>query len=137
MAFPIFDYLSIAANPQRFQKKRIAMQVLFADESGFCATLEGEVPYQKGDAILTGTHGESWPIKRSVFDKTYQQDEDGRYYKKPLPISAIQLDQAIQLTRQDGSVLKGQKGDWVVEYAPGDQAIVRADIFEQTYEPID
>jgi hypothetical protein len=137
MTLPLYENFWVEANPQRFQKKRIAMQVLFADEDGVCATLEGEVPYQKGDAILTGTHGESWPIKRSVFDKTYQQDEDGRYYKKPLPISAIQLDQAIQLTRQDGSVLKGQKGDWVVEYAPGDQAIVRADIFEQTYEPID
>ena len=36
-------------------------------------TLEGYVPTQPGDWIVTGTAGEKWPVKDYIFKKTYER----------------------------------------------------------------
>lgn len=39
---------------------------------GYVETLEGEMHVQAGDWIATGIEGEKWPIKDSIFKKTYE-----------------------------------------------------------------
>lgn len=121
---------------ERYIKKSIALNVEFAESKGVCKTLEGDVPYGKGDAIITGTECEMWPVKRATFDQNYEHVEGNVYRKKPIKVLAVCLTEDTELVREDGSVLKGRPGDWLVQYGPGDQAIVRADIFEKTYQRV-
>ena len=124
------------AEAEPYQKKPISLKAEFAEYDGVCLTLEGEVPYHKGDAIVTGTEGETWPIKRALFEQNYEPAEGGRYRKKPITVLALCLTEESEIVREDGGVLKGRSGDWLVQYAPGDQAIVRSDIFEKSYERV-
>src|SRR4030095_14717175 len=57
------------------------------------------VAFVAGDAIVTGSKGESWPIARAIFDATYaptpggRAGADGTFVKKPLPLPAVQIKQ--------------------------------------------
>jgi hypothetical protein len=126
-----------SSKAQNFQKKPVLLKVEFANNIGFCNTLEGQVPYEKGDAILEGTEGENWPVKRTVFDRTYEHVKGNLYRKKPMTVSVICLDQKTEIQRPDGSTLKGEPGDWLVRYSEDDFAIVRSDIFAKTYERVE
>ena len=48
-------------------KRPIPLSARFTTTPGTCQTLEGNVRYQPGDAILTGTRGEQWPVRRDLF----------------------------------------------------------------------
>lgn len=117
----------------------IALEVEIASRPGVVETLEGAVAYRTGDAIVTGTRGERWPIERMRFGATYdpcpgtQPGLSGRYRRRPLQVSARQLSGPIEVVLPDGrGTLRGAAGDWLVE--SGDQqAIVAGDIFATTY----
>ena len=53
-----------------FVMKKSAEVGLFANMKGVLATLEGNVTYQAGDALMSGPHGERWPIPRKRFIET-------------------------------------------------------------------
>lgn len=36
-------------------------------------TLEGDMKAHPGDYIVTGTRGESWPVRKDIFEKTYEE----------------------------------------------------------------
>ncbi|EMF0296977.1 hypothetical protein [Enterococcus hirae] len=36
-------------------------------------TIEGILTAQPGDYIVTGIDGEQWPVKKSIFEKTYER----------------------------------------------------------------
>jgi hypothetical protein len=55
----------------RVRKKPIVLDAEVATEDGEIETLEGTHAYKKGDVIMTGTRGERWPVKREIFDETY------------------------------------------------------------------
>ena len=120
-------------------KRPLPVQVRFATAAGVCETLEGPVAYRSGDAILTGTVGESWPVEREKFDVSYVSADgrpagtDGTYVKHPLPVPAVRLEAAAEVSLRGGT-LKGEPGDWLVRYAEGDYGIVRGEIFAGTYE---
>ncbi|MGE7365381.1 PGDYG domain-containing protein [Desemzia incerta] len=41
-------------------------------------TLEGTMHANPGDYIITGPEGEKWPVKKEIFEKTYEiLEEDG------------------------------------------------------------
>jgi hypothetical protein len=115
----------------------------FASEAGTIATLEGDVPCEVGDAIMTGGEGERWPIRRSEFERKYQphgqtrKGEAGEYISHPAIVTAAQLRsaRAVHLPHNKG-VLNGQVGDWLVTYAPNNQSIVAQDIFTKTYRRV-
>ncbi|CAB4189843.1 hypothetical protein UFOVP1288_19 [uncultured Caudovirales phage] len=44
----------------------------YADQHGWCPTLEGGHVVTPGDWIATGIKGEHWPIKPDVFAATYE-----------------------------------------------------------------
>jgi hypothetical protein len=122
------------------QKLPIPMNVKFADSSGICVTLEGQVSFIIGDAILTGMSGEHWPIERAKFEATYEpispthMGENGQYVKKPIPVLVLELNKPIQVNvGWQSDPLQGQIGDWLVQYDPYTFGIVSKSIFHQTY----
>lgn len=36
-------------------------------------TLEGQMKAHPGDYIVRGTHGEEWPVRGDIFEKTYEE----------------------------------------------------------------
>jgi hypothetical protein len=136
-----FTGTDIARHPdaRRVLKKDIPVSVKFAVADGILKTPEGFVPYEKGDALLTDTAG-SWPVKRVQFEATYvtelgtQAGKDGQYHKHPIPAWGLRIEEAfaVELLEQ-GGVLHGCAGDWLLQYGPGNYGVVESGIFEKTY----
>ena len=130
----------VAARPYR--KLPAPVRVIFALADGSMQTLEGEVEYAIGDAIVTGPAGDSWPINRARFNATYTavaptlQGDAGWYSRRPNRVLAKKQSTAFQVLTPQGAVLKGQPGDWLVEYSANDQSVVAQTIFAATYELI-
>ena len=117
-------------------KKPIPLKVEFAKQDGVCRTKEGDVRYLEGDAIVTGTHGEQWPIPIAKFKDTYQpvDAENSLYAKKPMHSLAKQMSVqfSVNVSWSNDPIL-GKPGDWLLQYGKGDFGIVDKDIFDETY----
>lgn len=136
---------TIAGRPgtRRARKLPEEVDVHFARGAGCCRTLEGEVRFDAGDAIVQAPAGDRWPVRREVFGMRYEPVAptramtDGRYRKLSAVVLVRQLhDDARVSLPGDAGELRGNPGDWLVEYAPGDFAIVAREIFAATYELI-
>jgi hypothetical protein len=108
-------------------------------------TMEGPVPYEQGDAILTGVKGERWPVARTSFLERYEalpgtrEGEDGTYKRRPETLPAVQVtseDLPLRVTTAGGGVLKAKAGDWLIHYSTGDLGVVDEDVFAETYEAL-
>jgi hypothetical protein len=127
-----------------YRKRILTVDVAFPDQGGVVQTREGAVRYQAGDAIVTGTSGEQWSIARETFLKKYDPVSPtgsglpGKYRTRANEVVAVQMTSPfdIPLSGERG-VLHGDAGAWLVQYGPGDQAVVARDIFPKTYEPVD
>jgi PGDYG protein len=138
------DLPDLAADPGalRVCKKPIPVRVEFAAADGVCETLEGPVRYRSGDAILTGIQGERWPVRRDVFRSNYEPlapiraGENGNYRKAPTVTYALRLERArdVPVGWQDDP-LRGQPGDWLLQYSDGTYGVVQDHIFRETYAP--
>ena len=134
--------INVAENEHamRVVKNDSPVTVTFFGGGGILDTLEGRVSYAKGDAHLVGVNGESWPIEKERFFETYapmpgtEAGTDGKYCKKDLPAWALQLNEpfVVELSNHKG-LLKGQCGDWLLQYAPDEYGVVSREIFEATY----
>lgn len=125
------------------RKRKSCVKVVFAGLPGKLQTLEGEVAYQAGAAILTGESGDMWPVERHKFEVTYvpmnitQLGEDGAYCKKPIEAYALQLSESSSVAvGYSDDLVTGKIGDWLVQYGTEDFGIVSAAIFNKTYEII-
>ncbi|MGB0713069.1 MAG: PGDYG domain-containing protein [Gammaproteobacteria bacterium] len=135
--------IDLRDDPQaiRVVKRPIPVMVEFATEEGICQTLEGPVAYRAGDALLTGVVGERWPVARQRFDLSYTPlpplaaGRDGTYLKRHGVVLARRLETPLRLGLARG-VLRGEPGDWLLQYAPGDLGIVRSDIFSASYDRV-
>ena len=120
-------------------KKPIPLEVHFAKEDGTVETKEGSQPCKAGDAIMTGTKGEHWPIPLADFNKTYEVvDKDkGLYAKKSMEVYAREMKKpfTVNVSWSD-KPLVGKPGDRLVQYKPGDFGIVDKEIFGETYNII-
>lgn len=118
--------------------------VSFAEGPGICETLEGPVRYDKGDAIITGNDGEQWPISYVEFEARYKPSaggklgENGPYEKISRRALAVQLtgSKSVILSRSRG-VLRGKKGDWIVDYGGQDLSVIQERLFETYYKVIE
>lgn len=45
------------------------------DDCYLIPTLEGIMKFWRGDMLITGVHGEIYPCKREIFEKTYEPAE--------------------------------------------------------------
>lgn len=129
------------ANCVRVRKKAGRVEVRFARQPGTVQTLEGNVPYREGDALLTGLKGEQWPVARERFFANYNAlpgltpGDDGPYEKKPILAYALQCEEeSCSIKIHSGATLSGKHGDWVLEYEDGDHGIVAEDLFHDMYE---
>lgn len=125
----------------RYLKRPIPVDVEFAPHAGTLQTLEGEVAFEAGDALMTGVKGERWPIRRHRFESTYapvaptRMGKNGRYLKKPVEVSARQAKAPESIELQAGSgTLQARPGDWVVTAPDGHQWVVANEIFHATYQ---
>lgn len=119
-----------------------AFEVTFPKVPLDIQSLEGVIACAAGDAVVTGSQGESWPVPRDAFFQKYipmsgvVNGEDGQYKKRLAFVEARQLDDEESIALSDGrGVLIGHIGDWCLTYGVGNQAFIRNDIFAKTYEP--
>ncbi len=124
-------------------KRPLPVQVAFASADGVLRTLEGEVRYRAGDALLSGAHQDHWPVPRAQFDEDYRPVSapagcPGVYVKRSRPVLARQMPHAFRVSVAEGSdVLQGAAGDWLLDYGHGRRGVVKNDIFQATYSLVD
>lgn len=141
---PLADDLARQPGAFRARARPVVVDVRFAEAAGTLQTLEGPVDYAPGDALVTGINGERWPIPRARFEASYhpatgtEPGRNGRYIKHPREVWAWRADRPLDIRLPQGvGTLHANPGDIVVQYAAGDCAVVRADIFVKTYLAID
>lgn len=143
---------------QRAQKRPTPLQVHFATHEDLARTdgafnagyiLTSETPvgdrgvrFAPGDAIVTGTRGEQWPIQRDKFEATYVPSEDagafgtdGLFHKVAGPVPVRRMDEAFSVSASWGE-LAGRPGDYLVQYGPRDFGVVSTESFADTYEVV-
>lgn len=125
----------------RARKRVHTVQVRFVDQACEVETLEGIVHAGAGDAIVTGIFGEPWPVGRDSFGNKYQpvppleMGAPGNYLSLPIEVVATQMHVPFEVVLADGiSQLRGQAGDWLVDYGDGNLGVVNAAVFDATYE---
>ncbi|MDR1731701.1 MAG: DHH family phosphoesterase [Synergistaceae bacterium] len=130
----------ISGQPQavRVLKKSFPVPVTFATKGGSLYTREGRISYELGDALLTGPEGESWPVPKKRFTETYvplpgtETGSDGVYLKGKFPAWALQIHEPFIVRLPGRGTLRGNRGDWLLQYAPNEYGIVGREIFEKT-----
>jgi len=137
-------YSSAVSNyPGRVFARKLPREVDVQFTSTACTvqTQEGVVHARPGDAIVTGTAGERWRVSRGHFAEKYRavsptiEGHAGRYVSLPNSIVAVPMTTTFEVLLADGvSRLRGQPGDWLVDYGDGSLGIVSPAIFAQTYE---
>ncbi|MES2149615.1 MAG: PGDYG domain-containing protein [Pseudomonadota bacterium] len=133
--------MSADARRVRARKRSYPVQVHFAERDCAVATLEGSVQAHTGDAIVTGTKGEQWPVARPHFEARYRAvaptvpGSDGTYLSLPIEVLAIPMAQPFAVELAQGRArLQGAAGDWLVDYGDGSLGIVAPAIFGATYD---
>lgn len=123
-------------------KRPMPVEVRFAFADGICQTLEGPVRYRRGDAILTGSHGERWPVQRDRFFDSYEPlpptdaAKNGTYRKRPALVLALRLDCDLAVpVGWANDPLQAHPGDWLLRYTDGSHGVVNDAIFRETYQP--
>lgn len=61
---------------KKFRKKPVIVEAYKTNEELMIQTLEGNMKASPGDWIITGVHGEKYPCKPDIFEKTYELVED-------------------------------------------------------------
>ena len=122
----------------RYRKKPVPIKIEPVEEPRTIKTLEGSQQIEPGQYLATGTKGEQWAFGPEVFE-TYEPIPDRpSYYTKraDVTVEAVRLAYPIEV-RRPGWQHEGKVGDWFVTLSPDDQYIVDADVFAETYEPVD
>lgn len=63
-------------NVRKFKKKPVIVEAYKTSEELMIQTLEGNMKADPGDWIITGIHGEKYPCKPDIFEKTYEPVDD-------------------------------------------------------------
>lgn len=120
--------------------KQETVSVEFALDAGVIQSTVGPNRYSPGDALVTGDTGDRWSVSRNRFDAKYRPEpptllgQAGRYRNVPVTVLAKRMSVAFTVARSaGGDVLRGDPGDWLVEYAPGDYGVVAQARFDKIY----
>ena len=126
---------------QYARRRPLVLEVAFVQEKIVIDTLEGLVPAEAGDAVITGVRGERWPVRRTKFAELYEpvsgtsMGEDVYYRRRAVVVRTTRLTQPLSLfLPEEQGALSGNAGDWLVQHTDGSFGIVADDIFERTYE---
>ena len=119
------------------------VSVEFATQHGELRSAVGINQFVPRDALITGSTGDRWCVSRDRFDAKYVPEpptvhgEAGDYRNRPVPVLARRMTQPFSVARMaGGDSLRGDPGDWLVQYAPGDHGIVERTRFERVYRII-
>jgi hypothetical protein len=119
------------------------VSVEFAILAGELVSAVGVNRYSHGDAIITGSTGDRWCVSRDRFDAKYDpkppthRGDAGLYRNRPVAVLAKQMNAPFSVARTaGGDFLRGNSGDWLLQYAPGDHGIVERTRFERVYRLI-
>ena len=119
------------------------VSVEFAARGGALVSAVGINRYSPGDALVTGSTGDRWCVSRDRFDAKYDPEpptvrgEAGDYRNRPVAVLAKLMNEPFSVARTaGGDFLRGDPGDWLVQYAPGDHGIVERTRFERVYRLI-
>lgn len=114
--------------------------VEFAAAAGALQSAVGLNRYAAGDALLTGSTGDRWCVSRGRFDAKYEPQaptspgQAGSYRNRPLAVLAKRMTLPFSVSRSaGGDLLRGNAGDWLVQYAPGDHGVVTQERFDKVY----
>jgi hypothetical protein len=117
--------------------------VEFATQRGELISAVGVNTYAPGDALITGSTGDRWCVSRDRFDLKYEPEPPtvhgnaGTYRNRPVAVWAMQMPERFSVDRRaGGDSLRGEPGDWLIQYAPGDHGIVARTRFERVYRLI-
>jgi len=135
--FGVDDNPDVSQDPDGFKtaKKPIPLEFRYAEADETIETKEGPVGANAGDAIMTGTEGEQWPIPAEKFAQTYNDLGDGTAAKKNIPVFAKQMMVPFKVkVSWSNDLLQGAPGDYLVQYGPGDYGVVGREIFAKTYK---
>lgn len=58
---------------KKYVKKPVIVEAYQADKDGSIETLEGTMKFSAGDYIVTGIKGEKYPVKKEIFEETYEE----------------------------------------------------------------
>lgn len=135
----------IQAHPHKVtaRKRPLPLKVEFATAPCVVETLEGAVSAAPGDAIITGTAGERWPVNPERFKASYepvpptQAGQSGTYRTLPAKVIGVPMSKRFEVLLADGvSLLHGGRGDWLVDYGDGNLGIISHAVFPTVYEII-
>lgn len=59
-------------SPRKFVKKPVIVEAYQVFEEVKIVTIEGTMTASPGDWIVIGIHGEKYPVKPDIFQKTYE-----------------------------------------------------------------
>lgn len=122
----------------RCKKRPVTVTATFAARGGVLDTIEGQVQYRVGDALVTSNQGDQWPVPRAIFLRRYTPQcnqapgEDGPYMRRLESMRARQLTDAETVSIEGGKIT-GRAGDWLIEDASGSRWIVGRRQFAQDY----
>jgi len=123
--------------------KTEVVAVTFARQAGELLSLEGPNRYGVGDALITGSTGSRWVVSRQRFEAKYEavaparMGEDGPYGARPIPVLAKQIPEPFTAARSaGGDLLRGNAGDWLLQYGPGDFGVAEQGRFAQVYRKV-
>lgn len=139
-----FEHLDLAADGAACRAvKDEVVSVDFAAAAGMLESAVGLNRYAMGDALLTGSTGDRWCVSRDRFDAKYLPEPPtlpgraGRYRNRPVRVLAKRMAVPFTVERSaGGDVLRGNAGDWLLQYAPGDHGIVAGTRFDSVYRVI-
>jgi hypothetical protein len=120
------------------------VEVHFATDAGMLTSRVGSNHYVADDAIIDAADGERWVVLRRRFDEKYVPiyptlaGQAGRYEAKKLNVFAKQMAEPFRIAREvGGDVLTGNRGDWLIQYAPGDYGVVLDARFQRIYQRVE
>ncbi len=134
----------MASDPDaRRAVKDETVAVEFAVRADVLVSAVGLNRYLPGDALITGSTADRWCVSRERFDAKYEplpgtvHGAAGLYRNRPMVVLAKCMAVPFSVARMaGGDVLRGNAGDWLVQYAPGDHGVVERTRFEHVYRLI-
>jgi hypothetical protein len=137
-------HVDLATDPDARQAvKDETVSVEFAARADVLVSAVGPNRYSPGDALITGSTADRWCVSRDRFDAKYDpvaatiRGEPGLYRNRPVNVLVKRIDVPFSVARTvGGDVLRGNAGDWLVQYAPGDHGIIERTRFERVYRVI-
>lgn len=135
------DGPDLAADPEaQWVCKDEIVAVEFAATAGEVQSAVGLNRYVVGDALLTGSTGDRWCVSRGRFNVKYEPQaptlpgQAGSYRNRPVAVLAKRMPVAFSVSRSaGGDLLRGNAGDWLVQYSPGDHGVVTQERFDRVY----